>query len=41
MNLDGYKSIGTHRVAIYHVKNDVATYLDSFNIECIPYLQVI
>ena len=35
MNLDEYANIRTHWVAI-NVKNDVATYIDSFCVEDIP-----
>ena len=35
ISLDVYKSIETHWIAIF-VKNDLATYFDSFGIEYIP-----
>ena len=35
INLDKYKSVGNHWVAIY-VKNDVATYFNIFGVEDIP-----
>ena len=35
INLDKYKSVGNHWVAIY-VKNDVATYFNIFGVEHIP-----
>ena len=35
INLDEYKSVGAHRIALY-VNNDNVTYLDSFGVEHIP-----
>ena len=35
INLDEYKPIETHWVAIY-IKNEVTTYFDSFGVEHIP-----
>ena len=35
INLDGYRDIGTHWVALY-VNNKTATYFDSFGVEHIP-----
>ena len=35
INLDEYRDIGTHRVALY-VNNKSATYVDSFGVEHIP-----
>ena len=35
INLDVYSDIGTHWIALY-VKNNVATYFDSFGVEHIP-----
>ena len=35
INLDEYKSIGTHWISLY-VKNDNVTYFDKFQIEHIP-----
>ena len=35
LNLDGYKSVGTHCIALY-VNDDNITYFDSFGVEHIP-----
>ena len=35
INLDGYKSIGTHWIALY-VKAENVTYFDSFGVEHVP-----
>ena len=35
INLDEYKSIGTHWITIF-VENDLVTYFDSFRVEHIP-----
>ena len=35
ISLDGYKSIGTHWIALY-LNNDNVTYLDGFEVEHIP-----
>ena len=36
MNLDEYKNIGTHWVALFYVKKDEVNYFDSFGIEYVP-----
>lgn len=35
-NLDEYKSIGTHMIALYMNSFDSVTYFDSFGVEYIP-----
>ena len=35
MNLEGYKSLGTHRITLY-MNGNKATYLNSFGVEHIP-----
>ena len=35
INLDEYSDIGTHRIALYSLSNNV-TYFDSFSVEHIP-----
>ena len=36
INLDEYSDIGTHWIALYVVRNNDATYFDSFGVEHIP-----